>query len=162
MARKRKTSQRKRGNRIKSKFRIALRKHKYLENHNVTFWMALVVILVSNLVVSVVLIPFLIILENVPLYILIILFGLMFGSLFKLTLDSIGNFESKHRYIASFFIPALAIINIAVITTLSNKMVELLELTTTQNPVVLGLLYALAFITPFIYVPILDKIKSLF
>ena len=131
------------------------------QRNNVTFWMALVVLLVSNFTISIVLIPFLIILEKMPLYTLIFLIGIMFGSLFKLTLDSINNLEKKHQNIATFFIPALAIVNIAVITTLSNKMAELLELSIAHNPPIIGLTYALAFITPFIYKSILDKLNFL-
>lgn len=144
------------------KFRITLKKHQKSESNDITFWMALLVLLVSNFAISIVLIPFLIILEKVPLYLIISLIGIMFGALFKLTLESISNLENKHHYIAQFFIPALAIINIAVITVLSNKLDVLLELNIIHNPVTLGLIYALAFILPFIYIKILKKIKLLF
>ncbi len=131
-------------------FKVDLQKIVPKESNKLTYWMALMVLVTCNFVVSVVLIPFLIILETVPLYAIVITFGVMFGSLFKLiysTIESVDNLKSA----ATFFIPSIAIINIAVIATIANEMNELLLLQSGHNPAVLGLIYALAFISPFIY-----------
>jgi hypothetical protein len=130
------------------------------ETNTLTYWMALVVLVVCNFVISIVLIPFLIILEPVPLYMIIGLLGFMFGSLFKLVLTSIEGLDIKKQSFANFFIPALSVINIAVISTLANKMDDMLQLNVKENPATLGLFYALTFILPFIYLQVYDKIKK--
>jgi|GEM_PF-4522764 len=145
---------------IKTDFKVTLDEHHHDDSNKMTYWMALLVLVVCNFVISIVLIPFLIILEKTPLYMIVMVLGIMFGALFKLLLSSIKGLEQEHQTLAQFFVPALSVVNIAVIATLSNKMIYLLDLGTENSPGIIGLVYALAFIIPFIYMDVLLKLKK--
>ena len=101
----------------------------------------------------------LIILEKTPLYLIILILGALFGFLFETIMELLPDLESHHHIIARFFIPALAIVNIALITTLTNKFTELLLLPATHTPAIIALLYSIAFLSPVIYKFLLEKLK---
>ncbi len=135
------------------KRKINLKKEKELIKktmNKVVYWLALLVTIIGNLIISAALIPFLIVVKDVPLYIIIATLGIAFGLLFDLLLKDIENIDVKHHIIAVIFIPGIAIINLYIITNLANRLIEILEVTNIQhNPIIISVVYIIAFMLPY-------------
>ncbi len=115
------------------------------------FWVALLIAIAGNLIISVVLVPFLLLLSGFGLYLTIFVIGATFGLLFNVLVRYIENLNQGQHIIAGAFIPALALINIYIITHFSNKLEILLQLTTpAHSPLTVSITYVAAFILPYI------------
>ena len=124
--------------------------------NKLVYWLALLVTIIGNLIISAALIPFLIVMKDVSLYVIIITLGIAFGLLFDLLLKDIENIDFKHHIIAGIFIPGIAAVNLYIITTLANRLIEILEVTNVkQNPIMISIIYIIAFMLPFI----ISKVK---
>ena len=117
--------------------------------NKVVYWSALVVTIIGNLFLSVVIILFLISLSTYLLYFIIAAIALSFGMLFNLIINDIENIDREHHIIASIFIPAIALINIVIITVLANQMIAVLQLQNSHNPIVVSVVYTAAFMAPY-------------
>ena len=126
------------------------------EHHDIFFskivlWSALLVIVIGNLMVSFVAIPFLVVLNKWVLYAVIVLLAGMIGFLYNLLINDIGHLEQKHHILASILVPVLAVINLVVIVFVSNNLIKDLKINNNlHNPWGLSILFAGVFILPFI------------
>tara|TARA_Y100000310_G_scaffold255534_1_gene263016 strand:+ start:8302 stop:8793 length:492 start_codon:yes stop_codon:yes gene_type:complete len=111
------------------------------------YWFSLIVAIIGNFIISVALIPFLLALSGMQLFLFIIILGLSFGLLFELLVRGIENLETKHHLFLGIIIPILAIINFIVI---SNNIKTFIGLESPQDPIIVGSVYAIAFILPYI------------
>lgn len=117
----------------------------------ITFWSALIVVVFANLLVSLVLIPFLIVLSAGILYFIIIVLGGMIGILYNLLITDIGHLEKKHHLLAGIIVPILGLANLVIMVLVSNKFIADLKLQNPpHNPWVLGIIFGLAFIAPYL------------
>jgi hypothetical protein len=115
------------------------------------FWVALFVAILGNFILSIVLVPFLLIMSGWMLYASLFFVGLSFGLLFAVIISYIEKIETKHHIIAGVFIPALALINVYIITYFANELIVLLKLTTTaHNPGLVSITYVVAFTLPYL------------
>lgn len=116
------------------------------------YWFALILAIIGNLIISVVLIPFLLVLNYMQLYFVITIIAFSFGLLFSLLLRDIEGLDKRHHIIAGIFIPCLALINIYVMVNLANYLDKIFKLTkVTHNPVLISIVYAVFFILPYIF-----------
>lgn len=123
----------------------------------VVFWSALIVIIFANLLVSLILIPFLIVLNQVVLYSLVAVLAATIGFLYNFLITDIGHLKSKHHIIASIIIPILALINFFVMVFVSNQFILELQINNQpHNPWIMGIVFAVAFILP----SIIDHIRK--
>ena len=114
-------------------------------------WVALGIGILANFLVSVVLIPFLLIFSGSSLIVAIALIGMCFGFIIDLIVKMAEKVHRSKFVISEVFIPAIALINIYIITRLSNKMIVLLGLkNTVGNPILISSAYVIAFVLPFI------------
>lgn len=117
----------------------------------IVYWLALLVTIIGNLIISAALIPFLIVMKDVQLYLIIIILGIAFGLLFDLLLRDIENIDFKHHVIAAIFIPGMAIVNLFIITNLANRLIEVLEVANVKhNPIMISIVYIIAFMIPYL------------
>jgi hypothetical protein len=115
------------------------------------FYVALAIFIIGNFVLSVVLVPFLILVKGFWLYLTILLFGATFGILFTLVLRYIERLNPGQHIIAGIFIPAIALINMYLIAYFSNQLEVLLQLPIVpHSPAVVSMVYVIAFIAPFL------------
>ncbi len=115
------------------------------------FWIALLIAIFGNLIISVVLVPLLLLLQGAGLYFTIFVVGLTFGILFNVLIYYIENLGQGQHIIAGAFIPALALINIYLITHFSNRLEILLQLTTpAHSPLAVSVTYVVAFVIPYL------------
>lgn len=114
------------------------------------YWVLMLSAIIGNFVVSVVLVPFLLILKGWSLYFSLLFIGASFGWLFSFILLNLEKLQTKHHIIASIFIPSLALINVGIMAVLSNKLIVLMELPTQpHNPFLVGAAYVLGYVIPY-------------
>ena len=130
----------------------------------ILYWSALIVAIVGNILMSLVLIPFLISTQGFTLYMMISVIGLVFGFLITVLLRDIEHIDYKNHIVAGVFIPALAIINVYVMVSLSNKIANTISSTNTSfyqhNPIIISVVYVVAFMLPYFFYKILDMRKA--
>ncbi len=118
----------------------------------IVFWSALIVIIFGNVVLSLILIPFLIVFNQYILYSITILLAGALGFLYNLLIMDIGHLQRKHHVLASIIIPVLAITNMVIVVFVSNNFIKELTLTNpTHNPLIVGIVFAVAFILPYVF-----------
>jgi hypothetical protein len=89
--------------------------------------------------------------------IIIFCIALSFGFLFNVLLKDIEEIDYAHHLIADIFIPSLALINTFVITNLANHFITILNIQTAHNPLVIGILYVIGFMMPYLVDKFFDK-----
>ncbi len=126
------------------------RKPSWIRNvDNALYWVLLIIAILGNFVVSVILVPFLLILKGAALYFSLFFIGASFGWMFSFILHNLEKLQKEQHIIASLFIPALAVINVGIFAVLSNKLIILLKLTTPpHNPFLVGAVYVFGYVLP--------------
>ena len=114
------------------------------------YWILLAVIIVGNFAISVASIPLLLALKGMVLYFLIILLGVSFGLLFELVIRTIEHLEKKHHLFLAVVIPLVALGSAFLITRISNELVSKFNLKNNHEPVLIGLVYSVSFVLPYI------------
>ena len=110
-------------------------------------WLFLIVSITGIFIVSIALVPILVIMEGG--YLFITLAGM--GATFGLLLDSIIVHLHKLRQLImpNIFLPAFALINVYLITTFANDIIEALKLATLKHsPTLVSIVYVAAFLAP--------------
>ena len=116
---------------------------------NALYWVLLFVAIIGNFIVSVVLVPFLLILEGAGLYFSLFFIGASFGWIFSFILRSMEKLRTHQHIMANVFIPCLALINVGIFASLSNRLIVLLKLATPpHNPIFVGAFYVLGYVLP--------------
>lgn len=119
----------------------------------VVVWLSFIIAVLGNFIVSVSMIPFLALLDRPMLYFIVVVVGLAFGLLIELLIRSIWHFESKHHILFLTIVPLIAAINFALINTVSNNLSKIFGIQSvqiTQNLIIVGILYAIAFALPYL------------
>lgn len=124
------------------------------------YWLFLFLAIGANLVVSAVLFPLLIISRSNVLYLLIIFLGVVFGLLFSFILKELEAIQSQDHIIAGVFIPAIALINMAYMTGVANRVSSALQISVQQSPILIALAYCLSFVAAFFMANYLTKYFS--
>lgn len=123
----------------------------------IVFWSALVVIVFANLLISLILIPFLIALYDVVLYAIVAVLGLVIGFLYNFLITDIGLLETKHHRAASIIIPIIAMGNVVVMVLTANRFIENIQINNQpHNPWIVAAIFGGAFILPYI----VDQIRK--
>ncbi len=115
------------------------------------FWVGMAIAMVGNFIVSVVLVPFLLLLSGWGLYATIFVVGAAFGLLFNVLIHYIEELGEGQHIMAGAFIPALALVNVYIITHFSNKLEILLQLENpAHSPLFISMTYVVAFVLPYL------------
>jgi len=123
----------------------------------ITFWSALIVIIVANLLVAFILVPFLIVLTNWLLYIIAAVLAATIGFLYSFLLIDIKHLSKSHHISAGIIVPILALVNLVAISLISNQITQDIQIQNTHNPYIVGTVFAVFFILPYIIDRILGK-----
>jgi len=111
------------------------------------YWISLAVAIAGNFIISIALMPFLLALNGFRLFLFIIALGASFGLLFELLVRGIENMEAKHHIFLGIIIPVIAAINFIIV---SNNLKMLIGIESPQDPVIVGAVYSIAFILPYV------------
>jgi hypothetical protein len=117
--------------------------------HPVIYWVGLVIAIVGNLLISVTLIPFLMILNSMQLYIILGIVGVVFGAMFNVILKDIEHIDQTHHVMAGIFIPAIALITVYVMTNVANRFNDIIRNPNPHNAVILSIIYLCCFSAPY-------------
>jgi len=118
----------------------------------ITYWVFLLLAVVGNFILSVVLVPFMLILSGFYLFAILFIIAFAFGILLTALLKEIQKIETKQHIIPIVFIIAIALINVYIITVFTNKLEVLLQLSTpAHSPVLISATYVAAFVIPYLY-----------
>lgn len=115
----------------------------------IIFWSALLVIVIGNFVVSLVLIPFLLVLNSYVLFSLVIILGGTIGFLYNFLIRDIGHLQRKHHIIAGIIIPLVAVFNLGVIVYATNSFISKLDVVNQHNPWMISVVFAVAILLPY-------------
>ena len=131
------------------------------EKHDVhfskmVFWSALIVIIFANILVSLILIPFLVALKSTILFAVIIIMGGVIGFLYNFLITDIGHLEKKHHILATIIVPVIAVANMLVMVTVANRFIlDIKANNPPHDPLIVSFLFLGAFILPYI----IDRIR---
>ncbi|HSU72742.1 MAG TPA: hypothetical protein VLJ21_02745 [Candidatus Binatia bacterium] len=115
---------------------------------SVIYWIALALAVLGNFVLSIALIPVLLAFSDIALLISTAIAAILFGMVLDFVLREIEQLRHTHLIIPELFIPAIALINVYIITNLSNNVALALNLSTTHNPWVVSIIYMICFVIP--------------
>ena len=118
------------------------------------YWISLVFVIGANFIIAVALIPELITLKGLILYLVIITLGISFGLLFELLIRTIEHLKTKHHLFLGIIIPILTLINFIIVAK-NTKM--LIGVDNPHNPYLVGSVYAISFILPYLIYQIFLK-----
>jgi len=126
----------------------------------VIYWISLLAAIVGNFIISVILVPFLVMLEDrVTLYIIVMIMGIVFGALFNFLLSDIERLDERHHVMTGVVIPVLAVINVYIMVNVSKTVGTFISVTVNQNALVIAIIYVAMFIVPYIITAILKNYK---
>ncbi len=139
--------------------KLKVKKNVFLDK--IVYWAALFIAILGNMLIAISLIPFLLTLNEVMLYVVMVVIGLSFGLFFEILVRDIEKLEKKHHIIISILIPSIAVISFFVITVVANNLKNVLNIGIfTHNPLVVAAVYAIFFILPYVvYHSIVKKRK---
>lgn len=122
------------------------------------YWILLAVVIAANFAISIALMPVLMALKGIFLYFVLVVMGILFGLLLELVIRSIEHLEKRHHTVLAVLIPLIALINLLVVSNVSNDLSKILGLTNLHNPVIVAVAYAASFVLPYaIYRFVLKK-----
>lgn len=130
------------------------------EMNPLLYWLSLIIAIVGNFFISIILIPFLLVLSSFQLYFVIAILALTFGTIFNFLLNTIEHIEPTHHIIAWAFIPAIAVITVFVMVNVANKLSYVFQSPIHQNPVLVSIIYVIAFILPYGITKLFGYIKN--
>jgi len=131
------------------------------EHHDIffsrmVFWSSMIVIVFANLLVSLVLIPFLIVFNNWILFPIIILLAGSIGFLYNLLITDVNHLETRHHLLAGILIPLIALTNMMLMVWVSNRFISDLNVQNQQHNLwAIAITFAVVLIIP----AIIDKIR---
>ena len=129
---------------------LEYKKYAQATGSEILYWMSLLIIIIATLVLSIVLIPLILILEPVPLYALILLLGITFGTVFAILVNDIKGLQMHHHVLALLFLPVLSLMNMLVVVTIATKIANILKLTVAADPIIVALVYTAALLVPYL------------
>ena len=115
------------------------------------FWSAIFVVVIANLLVSVILIPFLAVLNKWFLDLILVMMALVMGFIYNFLITNIGHLEDHHHILAAIIVPVIAVANVFFVVQIANMMIESVQIANArQNPWIIGILYGGFFILPYV------------
>ena len=123
------------------------------------FWILLFIIAAVNISLSAAFMPMLVALDSEQVYSIIVICGLIFGFVLELLIRSMEHLEKRHHIFLAILIPVIALINVFIITKISNNLIKALNLKNAQNSIIVAVIYAASFVLPYLVYRFILKIE---
>ncbi len=120
------------------------------------FWVTLLVMVVSNLVLTFALIPFLLAAGGLTL-VAIILLGFFSGYIFNMLIRNLKSLERRHHIMAAMIVPGLSILNLFIMVGAMNSVAASLNIPVQNEPALIGFAYAFAFLAPYLFLTVFPR-----
>ncbi len=111
---------------------------------------AMLLLIFTNILGAVLLIPFLLFFEGNAQYAIVGMFAVGFGLIFNFMIHSIEHLGDKHHLIAGIVVPTFALLDLVILFTLLEKIKEVLKVQTEYNYAFIIVLFVVAFLIPYI------------
>ena len=116
------------------------------------FALILVVLALGNVALSFVLIPLFVIANELTITFFLVVLGLAFGIFTDQVIYQIEQVPEKYYAVVAGFLPVLVVLNFYIMTLGSNIWAGILNFPTgVHNPLFISILYAVAYMMPFVY-----------
>ena len=121
------------------------------------YWLALVLAILMSFLMAVLLVPLLMISSGIWSGLALIAFGVSFGFLFEWLHCRLETITEKRYLLAGIFLPAIAIINVYIVTRLSNTLSTLVTAynpdvyVAIHSPMVVSAVFLISFIAPYLF-----------
>ncbi len=132
--------------------------HYVASTHPMIYWVGLFVAIIGNFILTVALLPFLMILNSVQLYVILGIVGFVFGYLFHVILKDIEHVDQRHHIAAGIFTPAIALVIVFFMTTVSNRFNDVINNPNPHNPWILSIVYLVSFSAPYVIYKVRDLV----
>lgn len=141
---------------LNSPEKVEKHQHYAYASHPLIYWAGLVVAIIGNFILSVALIPFLMILNSMQLYIIMGVVGVVFGAMFNHILRDIEHVDQKHHIAAGLFIPAMALITVYFMVSVSNRFNSVINNPNPHSAIKLSIIYLVCFAAPYLLYKVKD------
>lgn len=138
----------------------------HAEKHDIflsrfALWSIIIVVIISNIIVSLVLVPFLVFFQPWALYLVLILLAALVGWVYNFLITDVKHLERKHHILAGIIVPLIALGNMALIVIMAQKFMEKGAISSPAvNPWMMGILFGVVFIIPSIVARIRVAVKN--
>lgn len=116
----------------------------------IILWSAMIVVLFGNLMVTLILVPFLPLFSLPSALIVTIILATTMGFLYNFLINDIGHLEKKHHIAAGIIVPLLALGNMFLVVLISNTFDSGKLIANTHSPWILGIVFGVMFILPYL------------
>lgn len=124
------------------------------------YWIALLLMIFGNFAFSTFMVPLLVTINHFSLYFIIILLAASFGVIMSIVIKDMEDLETKHHIILLSIIPITGIINFFIVVNLVNSNPLAVSLQIHQNPFLIGIVYLIGLLVPFVYLVFEEKWKK--
>ena len=130
---------------------IAKKKH-HVEQKMEKFvaYTAMLLLIFTNILSALLLIPFLLFFQGLAQYAIIAFFALGFGLLFNLMIHSIEHLGDKHHIIAGVVVPFFCLLDLVILFVLLEKIATYFKIQISYNYTFIVVLFILAFLVPYL------------
>lgn len=118
--------------------------------HRIHYWLTLMILTICSFFITIILIPFMLVLNNMAIYFIVIILGLFFGLIFTFVVLDLEHLEKHHHVFAGLFIPLVALINMLVLIILTSRIAAILEINIQRDPIIISVLYLGSFVLPYL------------
>lgn len=138
---------------VKTEFNYAASKKKQTKfKGKFVFWVALIGAVIANIFLTLVMVPVMIVSGNIFSAMFTALISIIFGFMFFWVIKEIDEADYRYHVIFCTIIPFFSIINVHISTYIANAMIKIIQTNSPQkNPMIMGIVFGAAFITPFIF-----------
>lgn len=112
------------------------------------YWILIILAFIGAIIGTWIIQPFLIFLSREGGMLIILIFGIIFGSIVSVLMKDVENIELHHHLIISLIIPVTSIITSIIITTQLKTLTEITNISQ-HNPFILGIMYSIGSLIPF-------------
>jgi hypothetical protein len=113
------------------------------------YWIALLIAIIGNFIFSFVMMPIIIIVNNMNIYFIVIVLSVSFGVMFTAIVRDM-DLHIKHDVIVIFIVPVIAFINFFIITNLANEISLQNKIQSYHAPGLVSLIYTVFFLAPYL------------
>ena len=113
------------------------------------YWILLLLALAGNIIFSVFLVPFILLIDHPAIYALAFILGLSFGSLFSVVIRDMDHLRMGHHVLTIFIVPITAFIIFFLVVEAMSKMSQSLSLASQQNISLVSFVYVVGFLIPY-------------
>jgi hypothetical protein len=128
--------------------------------HVAVYWVSILVAILANAILSVLLVPFIVVLDKAYFFIFVLVFALGLGIIINIILRDI-ELKGHHHFFSGLVIPLIALINIQLIVKLTNPLLDLSG-QARYDPLVVSLMYVIAFMVPYLIMNFPDAVSLVF